>query len=95
MAVKLLKNYPSQNIPMFVYRVALIHPPFSHTYFLYTLVYKSSIPTLVFGVNSPLHHDLTGELAHCKAMLSGSSLWDVRGEPAMCSVTDFGTRAGD
>lgn len=89
MAVKLLNKYLSQNTPnIFVYRVTLIHHHSPAHTLSYTLVYKSSIPKLVFGVNSLLNHGLSGELAHCQAMLTGTSLWDVRGEPAMGSVMD-------
>lgn len=35
------------------------------------------------------------QVAHCQAMVTGISLWDVRIEPAMGSVMDFGPRAGD
>lgn len=89
MAVKLLKKDPN----VFVYRVALILPLFSSTLHISSpLVYKSIIPTLFFGVPPPLNHDLSGRAG---TLVTGTSLWDVSGEPAMGSVMDLGTRAGD
>lgn len=91
MAVKRPNKYLPQDTPqIFVYMVALILPRSA------TLVYKPSIPTLTFL--EWIHYrtlELWGELAHCQARRTCTSLWDVRGEPAMGSIVDFGPRPGD
>lgn len=96
MAVKLLNNFPSQNTPnIFVYRVALILPRSSTRTFLYTLVYKSSIPTLTHFLEWLHHWTMTFGWA---GKLSSHA---YRHQPVGCqrrtigSVMDFGPWAGD
>lgn len=68
----------------------------THTFFTPLFTNPANRHSHDFGVNSPLNHDFPGDVAHCQATLTGStSLWDVRGEPAICSIMDFGPRAGD
>lgn len=97
MAVKLLKKLPFFEILQYLC-LHLILPcflfnPFPYTYLIYSLVYKSSSPTLVFRVNSPLNHRANWHTV--MPLQTGAGLCDFRGEPAMGSVMDFGTRAGD
>lgn len=91
MAVKLPNNYPFQDTPQFFcLHGSIDSPPFS-----YPCLQIQHPNTHIFGVNSPLNHELSGELAHCQVMLTSTSLWDVRGEPAIGSIMDFGPRPGD
>lgn len=68
----------------------------THTFFTPLFTNPANRHSHDFGVNSPLNRDHPGDVAHCQATLTGStSLWDVRGEPAICSIMDFGPKAGD